>query len=317
MTSTTIRTMTTRGSRGNKLFPTGNKNCGMIISVEGTYSAAFCLPVKRPTYVSCAVPSTSRQTHRRGVLCLGISKMMKNPPSQKVLARWIGRRFGRLVVRNFDHYANNGNSAWNCECECGKTVVVISSNLVSGRTVSCGCYYREIRNKTNLKHGKASSRIYRVWRGILDRCDNPHNTQWSNYGGRGISVSLRWRDFQNFWDDMGDAPPGATIDRIDNNGNYEPDNCRWATPKEQSRNKRNNTYLEFLGRRMVIADWAKEIGVSDQMLRQRLNNGWTTEEALATPKHQRPPRLKEHRRRERRLKRRRMKRMGLDDDSGG
>lgn len=132
--------------------------------------------------------------------------------------------------------------------------------------------------------GKGSpSKIYRVWRNMLNRCHNPNVPAYKNYGGRGITVCESWEKFENFLADMGEQPVGKTLDRINNDGNYEPGNCRWATPAEQIRNRRTTTLLTFGGVTQCIADWAAEIGIGDATLRHRLKIGWPVEKALTTP----------------------------------
>lgn len=129
-------------------------------------------------------------------------------------------------------------------------------------------------SKRNFKHGMARTPSWRSWVGMFDRCYNKKNHAYKNYGGRGISVCRRWHKFINFYADMGDRPPGASIERIDNDGNYNPSNCKWATRAEQRRNSRQNVLIRFGGITMCMADWAKESGISRAVLHARIKSGW-------------------------------------------
>lgn len=186
-----------------------------------------------------------------------------------------GRSFSRLtVIREFDRA--KGRRQWECRCECGNFVIVGHRALKSGSTCSCGCLRREVSAKRMTSHGCAirgrKSRLYKTWGGMIARCQIETATGYQNYGGRGISVCERWRVFENFASDMGDPPDATfTIERIDNNGNYEPGNCRWATRLEQGENKRNNRIIEHNGKKMTVTNWARCLGISLATLLEALS----------------------------------------------
>ena len=192
-----------------------------------------------------------------------------------------GNVYGRLTVvaRAANHriYVR-----WDCVCQCGRRAVVRGVDLRLGHTQSCGCLARE-RGRKHGHAGRIVSREYQTWRDLRSRCNNPRCDHYGNYGGRGIRVCRRWSKFENFLADMGPRPKGMSLDRIDNAGNYEPGNCRWATDEEQSRNTRANVHLTFRGRTQCAADWADELGVKRSTLFSRISSGWSIERALMTP----------------------------------
>lgn len=170
---------------------------------------------------------------------------------------------------------------WLCRCACGVEKEVHGQRLQEGGSTSCGC--SRIGNGNRRKHGFTRTRIYKIWSNMLERCHNPKRHVFPYYGGRGIKVCDRWMSFENFLADMGHEPEGYTLDRIDTNGNYEPDNCRWASRKEQARNTRRNNVISFNGKSLSLSEWEEELGISQKVLCSRLRSGWTPEDALTRP----------------------------------
>ena len=189
-----------------------------------------------------------------------------------------GQRFGRLVAEEIVGRNTSGSVLWKCRCDCGGSSVTQASALVSGHSQSCGCRHRDIVSK----HGMYGTPLYQRWKTMRDRTSDFNNTKRADYKDRGITVCDRWNDFANFAEDMGPTfSSDLWLERIDNERGYEPDNCRWATPKEQARNRRNNHYLEVNGLTLTIQEWGERLGVNPDNISQRLTRqGWTVEQAL-------------------------------------
>jgi hypothetical protein len=171
------------------------------------------------------------------------------------------QRFGRLVVIERAK-TDKLKPQWLCACDCGNTSVAFGSDLKLGRHQSCGCLQKERTAQAQTTHGKSRSRAHTIWSHIKYRCTNPRCASWDIYGGRGIGICGRWMKFENFYADMGDPPEGHSIDRINVNGNYEPSNCRWATPTEQNSNTRRTRRYVFDGRALTPTELAAALGTS-------------------------------------------------------
>lgn len=204
----------------------------------------------------------------------------------------VGRTFGRLKVISDApcRRDKNGDSVRyvNCLCACGAEFVVRNASLRSGKTVSCGCYHHEHVAQTSRKHGHTvggrPSRTYTTWVSMRDRCNNPQNKQFADYGGRGITVCDRWLTFENFLEDMGEKPPGLSIERIDNSLGYCKENCKWETRFNQDRNRRDNRFYTVDGVTACMTDLCKRYGIRIQVVWSRIHrNGWSPERAFTTP----------------------------------
>jgi hypothetical protein len=191
----------------------------------------------------------------------------------------IGEKFGELTVK-CRLQNEKGRSSWYCICSCGGFKIIDSKALVTGKTASCGC----LRST----HGLSKSHpLYQIWLNIRDRCNNPRNKRYRHYGGKGVQVCARWDDFTLFIADMGPRPPHTSVDRVNNDGNYEPSNCRWATALEQAQHTSRSRLLTAAGRTMIMSDWARELGINPAVIVGRLQRGWTEENACTLPRQHR------------------------------
>lgn len=191
-----------------------------------------------------------------------------------------GHRFSRLTVLGFVGVSDNGQALWECLCECGNIKTVAGHKLRGGEIKSCGCAHYKYG------HGMTNTRLYNIWCTMKARCTNPNSNKYGRYGGRGIKVCSEWlSDFKAFydWAMANDYSEELSIDRIDYNGDYNPENCRWVTAKEQANNTSNNVLLTYNEQIHTISEWAEMCGLTYSALYHRLGRGWPLEKALSTP----------------------------------
>jgi hypothetical protein len=190
------------------------------------------------------------------------------------------KQFGRLTVVNRVGNTKDGKPQYFCRCVCGKTVVARGKQLRSGKTQSCKCLRYERLKKSLTTHGYSFTKTYKVWGAMSDRCRNQKCIAFKHYGGRGITICERWLKFENFLADMGHRPKGKTIDRINVNGNYEPSNCRWATPIQQANNTRGVRRITHKGVTQTISEWAMQLSIPRTTIALRLERGLPVVEIL-------------------------------------
>lgn len=196
----------------------------------------------------------------------------------------IGTKYGKWTVLR-EAATRDAGRYWLCQCECGVQRELYGYNLAIGKTNSCiKCRPYPTHNVT---HGMTKSGMYYIWGNMVGRCTNPQAGKWDRYGGRGIAVCDRWREFENFYADMAPRPSlSHSLDRINNDAGYSPENCRWATQKEQCRNRSNNKWITLNGVTKKLFEWCEEIGISPKTFRSRLRLGWSEHDALHTPVNQ-------------------------------
>lgn len=198
----------------------------------------------------------------------------------------IGKKFGRLTALRFSH-TKNYKQYWIFKCDCGNEHITQLSHVKRGKIKSCGCYLKEHRRQFVKTHGLSKTRIYKTWKSMKHRVLNKKDKRYHDYGGRGILICDEWKNnFLSFynWAMKNGYKDNLTIDRIDVNGNYEPSNCRWATPLIQANNQRRNHYITYNGKTQSMSDWARELGISYTVLRARINSYfWSIEKSLTTP----------------------------------
>jgi hypothetical protein len=189
------------------------------------------------------------------------------------------QKFNRLTIIKRLNNNQYGSSRWLCECNCGQETIVLGSDLTGGKTQSCGCL--------RIKHGHTAkfkkSKTYISWYHMIQRCTNPNNKDYHDYGERKITVCRQWLKFENFLADMGEVPDSLQIDRINNNKGYYKENCRWTTSKINNRNRRSNHLISYNNKTQCVMEWSEEIGIPEYVIRQRLKHDWSIQRTLITP----------------------------------
>lgn len=196
-----------------------------------------------------------------------------------------GQKFGRLTAlyRLHNYHDRKNGVYWLCVCDCGNLKEVTSGDLIKNKVKSCGCLIHDMLLKRNTTHGKAKCKLYKIYQNILYRCYNKNCKHYKHYGGRGIAVCSEWKDdFMSFydWSINNSYKEGLTIDRIDVNGNYKPNNCRWITNKQQTRNRRNTKCITYKGESKPLAEWCEIYNINYNKVYSRLYRNWSIEKAL-------------------------------------
>lgn len=195
----------------------------------------------------------------------------------------IGKRINRLLIVSFSHNSK-GQYYFKCVCDCGVQKIIRGVDIMNNLTKSCGCLNKEQIKLNSRTHGMEGTKTYWTWQRMKGRCLRKYSIGYHNYGGRGIKVCDRWlNSFENFYADMGLKPEGKSIDRIDNNGNYTPENCRWATQKEQANNTRSNVRITLNGKTRTISQWLDRTNQTKSLFHRRRKLGWSIRKALMTP----------------------------------
>mgnify|MGYP000169626127 CR=1 FL=1 len=196
----------------------------------------------------------------------------------------VGKRFGKLVVLSESgRFGTAMHVTWLCQCDCGNQTIVVGASMRAGRSSTCGCGSAQQRFTSDYAktHGESRTRTYRIWAGMIRRCNDFNSPKAHLYARKGIRVAERWSKYENFRADMGLAPPGLTLDRIDSNKNYEPGNCRWASRIVQGNNTNANVRISHNGKDQTVSEWARELKIKSNTLTYRLRRGWPIERALA------------------------------------
>jgi hypothetical protein len=277
------------GGRFDRLFVlafSGNRkgqSCWKCVCDCGEMCQMSMRSLTRCDSRSCGCHKVNLQGTIKGKVCSDKKKKSSSydsvhMPTSKSFKNILGSRFGMLFVLAFA--GRKGESLlWKCVCDCGNMRIVRGADLRIGKYKSCGCD-GSVRKRSD----KEKSAEYNAWANMRRRCGDPSNKDYHLYGGKGITVCERWVDFSNFLEDMGKKPSRShSIDRIDSNGNYDPENCRWATAKQQARNISTNVMLDHNGETRCLSEWAEIKGILAPTLRARINSGWSIYDAIETP----------------------------------
>lgn len=216
----------------------------------------------------------------------GIPLLQTKVKKQDQFLDFPGKKFNSLTVKAKSGKNRFGQTLWMCVCDCGKITTVTSANLKRGSKKSCGCLKHVAPSLRLNSHGMRGHALYVTWKNLRVRCYAKKSFAYPDYGGRGITICERWRtSFPNFLADMGEKPsPAHSLDRIKNDGNYEPGNCRWATAKEQGSNKRNNIVITISGISKIAAEWSAESGLNADCIIARFQRGWPADRLLSPPR---------------------------------
>ena len=189
------------------------------------------------------------------------------------------------VIEKSNERSSDNRIKWICICDCGNLTTALAKDLKSGHTQSCGCLHKERTSKAKSKHRLSNSRIYNIWTFMKNRCFNKKSNRYKDWGGRGITVCNEWLDFNCFyeWAINNGYKEGLTIDRINNMGIYEPNNCQWVTPKEQARNTRKNRFFTYKGETHCVSEWCEILDINYNTFFSRLLRGWDIDKIINTP----------------------------------
>lgn len=232
----------------------------------------------------CTIPGCNKRLLARGYCGMHYQRWRvqgsaEASPRTQSLKHLEGVRYHSIVIGPLIA-ETKGRTMYSYSCECGNTGIVAASYIRKQRPKSCGCQTKALISQSRTTHGKSKTTTFAVWRHMLQRCRLRTRKDWNHYGGRGISVCARWLSFENFLADMGEVPAGLSLDRINNDGDYEPSNCRWATPIQQANNRRGCHYLTAYGRTQTLMEWAREIGVGRDTLGLRVSKGMPLDRIL-------------------------------------